>query len=159
MRNLPLLTIACVLLASCSQPDDRSACTEKSVGRDLGSAVVTLTLLVPDHFMTGVEISNGGILAFGQDCDTVVNAFFSRETANYLIERSANFPLRHTATGSTVAQAEMLVWKFDDGSGESRFFVDSVMEVKPATTPPHMMDAKNFEYSAKPTAPRRSPRA
>ena len=135
-------TIGCVLLSSCSgaRTDRGSACTSETVGAELGSEIVTLTLLVPDHPMTGAEISNEGITALSPKCDFPLNAFFSRETADHVIRTAAAYPVRHRDYFH-VAEAQMLIWKFADGSGESRFFVMSIMELRPMHTLPVWLEA------------------
>jgi hypothetical protein len=139
--RLVALILTCALLSSCSADpkDSRSACTEETVGRDLGAEIVTLTLLVPDHFMTGAEISNGGIAALSAKCDFALNAFFSNETADQVIRKAAAYPLKHRDL-FRVAEAEMLIWKFSDGSGEQRFFVMSLMDMRPAQNLPAWLD-------------------
>lgn len=89
--------------------------------------------------MTGAEIANGGISAWGATCDFPLNAFFSRETVDYLIGAAANYPVRYRDI-DRVAEAEMLIWKFEDGSGESRFFVSSIMSIKPVRAMPAWLD-------------------
>jgi hypothetical protein len=117
-------------------------CTQETVGRDLGAEIVTLTLLIPDHHMTGAEISNGGISAWGPKCDFPLNAFFSKETVDYLIRTAADYPVKYRDI-DRVAEAEMLIWKFEDGSGESRFFVSSIMSIGPVRKMPDWLKASS----------------
>jgi len=128
--------LALLLLSACAgkNTDNIKGCTTETVGTDTGSAIVTLTLLVPDQFMTGAEISNGGVIALGDKCPAALDAMFSRDTAEHVIQIAKDFPLRHS--GFHVAQAQMLIWKFKDDSGQTSFFVESLMSVTPAKSTP-----------------------
>lgn len=141
---MKLLAIVCLLAvtSACSngESDGRSTCTLQSIGADAGKTSLHATLMVPRTFLSGVEISNGGVHVLGDDCDFVLNASISNESAKYIIEHAPKATLWDRATHTRrLVEASLVIWKL---SGESRFFVMGVQEMTPIVVPrtPHESD-------------------
>lgn len=81
--------------------------------------------------MTGAEITNGGISVFHRDCDFPLNSFLSHETADFIIQNAPKKTIRHHEGFFRVVDASLSIWKFSDGSGETRFFVTGVPDIRP----------------------------
>lgn len=121
------------LSTGCAGPADDGGeiCTVEAVGRETGAGSLDATLHVPESFLTGAEISDGGISVLHEDCDFPLNAFFSDETANYVIENAPKETLSDRERFFRLVDASLSIWKFSDGSGETRFFVTGVQEMRP----------------------------
>ena len=133
MKSRPasrLISICSCLLAvsACSglEPSGREKCTRGLLDDTLGGDAITVTLMIPDHYMSGAEISNGGIHAFDGNCDFPVNMFLSFETASKIIADARKLSISEPRTGMKLAEAELFIWQFEDGSNQTRFFVTSV---------------------------------
>lgn len=133
-----LFVIACVAVlavtSACSNEkhDGRADCTLRAIGAGTGSATLHATLMVPDTLLHGVEISNGGVQVLSDDCDFVLNALISDESANQIIEDAPKGTLWDRAAHSRrLVEASLSIWKFSDGSGEPRFFVMGVQDMAP----------------------------
>ena len=138
---LPLVAFAW-LTACHAEESGKSLCTSQTVGMETGSDTIRVTLLIPETY--NLRQPNGGVMAVGRKCDFGLNAFFSNDTAYRLIAEAKDFPLKHEPSQSSVADAELQIWKFRDGSGEARFFVTNVSNLSAATRPPAFTDPKYF---------------
>jgi hypothetical protein len=135
-----------LLTSSCSsQSDGGDECTLRAIGRETGAAELQVDLQIPSYFVSAAEIRNGGILMFYEDCDYPLNAFLSRETANYLIESAPKQTLTLPEIRLRLATATLGIWKFKDGSREPRFFVTTVHEVDAVSQPRSQIEAEKFE--------------
>ena len=140
---LALSLVASTLLTAChAKEGNRGLCTAQTVGRETGYDTVRVTLLIPETYHP--RHPNGGIFAVGQKCDFALNAFFAEDTAYRLIAAAKDFPLKHEPSQSFVADAELKIWKFKDGSGEVNFFVTNVSKTAALTKPPAFTDSKYF---------------
>lgn len=141
------LALAAALLAQgcAAEREGRDVCTLETVGEDTGSQIVSVSLMIPESYVTGAEISNGGILVMNPDCDYALNAFLSDETADYLIDQAQDFRWVHIPSESKVAEADLYIWRFRDGSQEPRFFVLDVMELSEPKTAPRFSDRSYFK--------------
>ena len=138
--------IAAASVCGCApERDGRDICTAQTVGEDTGSEIISVILLVPEYHMTGAEITNGGVLVINPDCEYTLNAFLSDETADYLIHQVKDFRWLHVPSGARVANAELYIWRFRDGSGKPRFFVGSVMDISDPKTLPVFSDEEHFQ--------------
>lgn len=146
MRTRSIFALALVVIAGCSGPvvDGGEACTVEAVGKETGADGLDTTLHIPVSFMTGAEISNGGISVLHGDCDFPLNAFFSDETSNYIIENAPRATLSDNDRFFRLVDASLSIWKFSDGSGETRFFVTAVHEMHPITRARTQHEAKHY---------------
>ena len=134
MKMRPTLCLLLVpFAASCvgEDVDGREQCTVEAIGKETGAGSLEATLQVPESYMSGAEISDGGITVQHNGCDFPLNAFFSQETAERVIEETPSETLSHHEGYFRVVDASLSIWKFTDGSGETRFFVTGVHEIRP----------------------------
>ena len=119
--------------ASCvgGDGDGGDHCTVEAIGKKPGAGILEATLQVPMSHITGAEISNGGISVQHNGCDFPLNAFFSQETVERVIEETPSNTLSHHEGFFRVVDASLYIWKFSDASGETRFFVTGVHEIRP----------------------------
>ena len=123
--------IAALLLGSCGaqEPDGRDICTLKAIGEDTGALSIDAELSIPKAFISGAEISNGGVTVMHPGCDFPLNAFLAQETVEAIIAEAATFPEERPFIST--ATAELFVWRFRDGSQEPRLFVMSYHDLAP----------------------------
>jgi hypothetical protein len=139
--------IALLAFASgCAAPEisGREKCTVEAIGRETGAGNLKATLYVPETFLTGVEISDGGVMIFHQGCDFPLNAFLSDETANHIIQNAPRKTLTDKKHFVRLVDASLSIWKFSDGSNETRFFVTRVLELGPISKPRSPQDAEHY---------------
>ncbi|MEO6388727.1 MAG: hypothetical protein ABIT16_12535 [Croceibacterium sp.] len=122
-------------------------CTREAIGSETGADDLRVTLEVPERFTQGVEVSNGGITAWWDDCDFPLNTYMSTETANRIIDGAPKRTLtdRHLLRH---VEASLSIFKFSDGSGEPRFFVMRVQDMAPITTPRTAEERDRFSLPA-----------
>jgi hypothetical protein len=127
-------SIAGLSLVSCAAEalDGRDVCTSKAIGDDTGAESITTELLIPKSYISGAEISNGGVAVLHPDCDFALNAFLSEATVETIIAEAAEFPEDRPALST--ATAELFIWRFRDSSDEPRFFVISYHNLQPFKT-------------------------
>lgn len=125
--------------------DGREQCTVKAIGKDKGADSLNATLHVPESFMAGAEITNGGISVHQVGCDFTLNAFFARETVEHIIENAPSDTLSKGEGFFRVVDASLSIWKFSDGSGETRFFVTGVRELRPILKARTSHEAKYYD--------------
>lgn len=94
--------------------------------------------------MRGAEISNGGVVFVGTNCEYALNATLSDETAKYLIDKASDFPLVHRPSNSRVAKAKLKVMKHSNGQ---EFDAVKVLDLSPVTVVPTFTDAKYFHFT------------
>ena len=142
-KNLlaPIIVLGSV---ACAERDGRDECTLKAVGDQTGAHEFAAELSVPDKYMTGAEISNGGIAVSLPGCDFTLSAFLSSETVDYVIEHAPRQTLTHRDHGSRLVKARLFVWRFRDGSGHPRFFVMQTSDFGALTKPRSEQEAKRF---------------
>ncbi|MEE1878507.1 hypothetical protein [Altererythrobacter litoralis] len=121
------ITAACVG----ADVDGMEQCTVAAIGKETGAASLNASLDVPETFMMGAEITNGGISVHHDGCDFPLNSFFSKETAEHIIQNAPLETLSHHEGFFRVVDTSLSIWKFSDGSGETRFFVTGVHEMRP----------------------------
>jgi len=131
-----------------SRNDGGDDCTLRAVGEETGAGSIRATLSVPEQYISGAEITNGGIAVDWDDCDYSLNAFLSNETADYIIASAPTNTLTNSEHGTRLVDALLYVWKFQDASGEPRFFVTSVGEMAPINKPRTALEAQRFELPA-----------
>ena len=134
---MKMRSILCLLLmpltATCvgEDVDGGEQCTVEAIGKKTGAGSLEATLQVPMSYMSGAEISDGGISVQHSGCDFPLNAFFSKETAERVIEETPSNTLSHHDGFFRVVDASLSIWKFSDASGETRFFVMGVHKMRP----------------------------
>lgn len=150
-QSIPL--ILALVLTGCAKAkvDGSEACTVEAVGMETGAGNLNATLEVPENLLAGAEISNGGISIFHDGCDFPLNSFFSDETARYIIENAPQKTLRHHEGFFRVIEASLSIWKFSDRSGETRFFVTGVHEMRPI---PKARTSHGAKYYVEPSSVR-----
>jgi hypothetical protein len=132
MKLAASLALGCLwALDTCaeSSPDEQDKCTARALESETGAGQLHADVLVPREFTSGAEISNGGIVLLTPGCDYALNAFLSRETADYIIAQAPLQTLTKSGIDLRLVEGEFFVWKFRDGSGEPRFFIMSVNEL------------------------------
>ena len=142
-----LCVVFVTVTANCAgaSVDGNEECTVAAIGKETGADRLVATLDVPETYMTGAETRNGGISVQYDGCDFSLNAFFSSETAEYVIQNAPiNTPSHHEGFFRTV-DASLSIWKFSDASGETRFFVTSVNEMRPISRAKTKYEAKSFK--------------
>ena len=140
------------MLSGCgSAPKDGGyECTVRAIGEETGADSIRATLNVPDEYISGAEISNGGIVVEWDDCDFPLNAFLSYETATHIIETAPTRTLTNSELGDRLVDAELFIWRFTDGANEPRFFVMAVSGMKPVTEPRNSREAERFKMPGLP---------
>jgi hypothetical protein len=136
------------MLTGCASPsaDGRHICTVEAVGQEIGADTLDAVLEVPEIFMPSAH-SEGGVRVYHKDCDFPLNAIFSYETNNYIIENAPKDTLSHHDGFFRLVRVSLSIWKFSDQSGEARFFVTSVSKMRPITKATTQLQA---EYYAEP---------
>lgn len=81
--------------------------------------------------MGGAEISNGGISVLQIECPFVLNAIFSEDTAERVIEEAPANTLTHNKANLRAVAASLFIWEFSDDAGQTRFFVGDVNDMRP----------------------------
>jgi len=104
---------------------------------------------VPPAYISGAEITNGGVSVGWGDCDFPLNAFFSKETIASIISHAPARTLTDTRYGNRLVEADMAIWKFSDGSGEPRFFVTAVHAMSPVVTPRNAIERERYKLLGK----------
>ena len=145
--RLALTTVLMVApaLAACgsAEPDGADACTIQAVGKETGASNLRATLSVPEAYVSGAEITNGGVTVDVPECDFPLNAFLSDETAVHIIDTAPRNTL--TSNGFRLVEADLSIWKFTDGSGEPRFFVTGVHSMSPIPAPRNALERQRYE--------------
>lgn len=150
MKAIWILSAALAAVGGCTGPtvDGREKCTVEAIGRQTGADSLDATLHIPADFLTGVETSDGGITVWHDDCDFPLGAFLSDETAHFIIENAPKATLIDKRHFFRLVDASLSIWKFSDGSGETRFFVTAVHEMRPIAKARSPQEA---EYYSEPT--------
>jgi hypothetical protein len=117
----------------CASPstDGRHICTVEAVGQEMGADHLDAVLEVPEILLRGAH--GGGVRVYFEDCDFPLNAIFSEETDKYIIENAPKDTLNHHDGFFRLVNARLWIQIFSDQSGEAKFFVTSVSEMRPIT--------------------------
>ena len=150
MKAFSILGPALAAVAGCTGPtvDGTEKCTVEAIGKGTGADSLDATLHIPVDLLTGVEISNA-ITVLHAECDFPLAAFFSDETARYIIENAPEATLTDKkAPVFRLVDASLSIWKFSDRSGETRFFVTAVHEMRPIMKARTPHEAEHFPEPA-----------